>query len=114
MDLTTESGDVIDPITPDGLRQALGDDSFGKFAILSRSEDEFMQAGNNWNGSEECARYLKETGSDPWILEFRENRKNKRARGDRTLGEVIEVMIEYLEGGEEWRTRYWWVEQKLR
>lgn len=47
MNLTTESGDVIDPITPDGLREALRDDSFGKFAILSRTEEEFMQAGNN-------------------------------------------------------------------
>jgi hypothetical protein len=114
MNLSMEESGVIDPITSDSLREALGDDSFGKFAILSRSEDDFIQAGNNWDPSEECGRFLKETGSDPWILEYREGQKVRRARGNRTLDEVIAVFIEYLEGKEEWRTRFWWVEQKVK
>src|SRR5262245_6354895 len=82
------------------------------FAILSRSEEEFIQAGNNWQPGDECARFLQETRSDPWILEYRENGRLKRARGDRTLSEVIDVFQEYLAGTDEWRTRYWWLDQK--
>jgi len=109
MNLVTEEGGKIESVTEDTVRETLATDAFGKFAILSASDGEFIQTGNNWQPGEACARFLKENDSDPWILEYREDGRQFRARGDRTLDEVIGAFVAYLHAKQEWRKQFWWI-----
>jgi hypothetical protein len=58
MTLTTEDmGDVPD-VDVATLDEVLGTDAFGKFAILSKAEKAFIQAGNDWQAGAECKATL--------------------------------------------------------
>ena len=48
MKLLTEELGEFDAVTPEQITEALGEDAFGKFAILESSPEAFMQVGNNW------------------------------------------------------------------
>ncbi len=73
MTLTTEDHDDIPDVDAATLDEVLRSDGFGKFAILSTSEEEFIQAGNDWQPNEQCRAFLHEHNSDPWLLEYRES-----------------------------------------
>ncbi len=107
---TEEQGDVND-VTEPVLRRILDEDAFGKFAILSRSAKEFMQAACEWDPSPECAAFLEQHGSDPWVLEYRDpaTRKQFRAEGQLTLGQVRDAFIAYLNNETTWHARFSWV-----
>ena len=108
MTLTTEDlGDVpdVDGVT---LDEVLLSDGFGKFAILSDSELEFIQAGNDWQPGEECRAFMQAHDSDPWVLEFREGKHQFRAASNVTLEQVRQAFGLYLAGRQEWRSHFAW------
>src|SRR5690348_13699540 len=101
MTLTTEElGDVpdVDAMTLDEVIQS---DSFGKFAVLCMSDDEFIQAGNDWQPTDTCQAFLEKHESDPWVLEFREAGQQYVATGNVTLEQVRQAFQSYLAGGPE-------------
>lgn len=111
MDLTTEELGEFTNVETDDLVRILDEDAFGGFVILSRAEEEFLQAGNNWSPDDECATFLERYDSDPWVLEYREpSGKQYQTCRNVTLAEVKEAFLSYLRGGTEWRDRFEWSE----
>jgi hypothetical protein len=113
MTLTTEEmGDVPD-VDAAAMDEVLVSDVFGKFAILSASDEAFIQAGNDWQPGPDCAAFLAAHESDPWVLEYREGGRQFRAAGHVTLDHVRSAFASYLAGGSEWRTGLEWGELRL-
>ena len=113
MTLTTEDmGDVPD-VDAAAMDEVLATDAFGKFAILSASDEAFIQAGNDWQPGAECSAFMDAHGSDPWVLEYREGGQQFRAAGPVTLDQVQLAFRSYLAGGSEWRTGFAWGELEL-
>lgn len=48
MILTTEELGSMADVTATSLDETLAADAFGKFAVLSAADTEFIQAGNDW------------------------------------------------------------------
>ncbi|MBL8798215.1 MAG: hypothetical protein JNM56_30250 [Planctomycetia bacterium] len=110
MKLTTEElGDVPD-VNAAVLDETLASDAFGKFAVLSASDDRFIQAGNDWQPGEACRAFMQAHDSDPWLLEYREGGPQFRAIGHVTQEQVRQAFRSYLAGGTEWRTGFAWRE----
>ncbi|MEV6923015.1 hypothetical protein AB0M46_00675 [Dactylosporangium sp. NPDC051485] len=113
MTLTTEDlGDVPD-VNAATLDELLASDAFGKFAALSASDEEFIQASNEWEPGAACAAFMQAHGSDPWVMEYRERGQQFRAEGQVTLEQVRQAFQSYLLGGSEWRTAFAWSEIAL-
>lgn len=113
MTFTTEDlGDVPD-VDIAALDEVLASDGFGKFAILSVSEEEFLQAGNDWQPDEECRAFQQAHSSDPWVLEFRAGGRQYQASERISLDQVRDAFRSYLAGGSEWRTGFAWAELDL-
>jgi hypothetical protein len=110
MTLTTEDLRDISNVDAATVDEALRSDGFGKFAILSVSEQEFIQAGNDWQPDEECRAFLQRYDSDPWLLEYRESDRRFRAAGHVTLEQVRQAFRSYLARGSEWRLAFAWAE----
>jgi hypothetical protein len=110
MQLETEDLQPIDDVTTESLREILESDAFGKFAILADSEKSFIQAASDWRPTDECAQFLKQNDSDPWILEYHDGSTDThyRARGYRTLKDVIDAFTRYLVRDESWRSNIDW------
>jgi len=114
MTLTTEDfGDALD-VNAATLDEILLTDMFGKFAILSASEKEFIQAGNDWEPSEECSAFMRLHDSDPWTIEYREGERMFQAVGKVTLEQARLAFHSYLAGGQEWRSNFTWSEIFIR
>jgi hypothetical protein len=80
MTLTTEEmGDVPD-VDAAMFDEVLSYDAFGKFAILSKSDEEFIHAGCDWRPDNATKAFLAATGSDPWMLAYREGGRQLSAR----------------------------------
>jgi hypothetical protein len=111
--LTTEELGEFHEVTGADIDRILRDDSFGKFAVLSSSEGDFIQAGNDWEPSPECSAFVKLHGSDPWVLEYRDGLSDRlfRASGQITLDQVRHAFLSFLSGQEEWRQWFTWREQ---
>jgi|GEM_PF-2326782 len=110
MTLTTdEDGDTTN-VTVQQLEAALAGDAFGKFAVLSDSDDSFVQAGNAWEPGANCERFLKRHDSDPWVLEYREAESGTQYRvvGWVTLAHVVATFRAYLGGDPNWHAEYEW------
>lgn len=108
MTLTTEEmGDVPD-VDAATLDEVVGYDAFGKFAILSKSDEEFIQAGCDWRPDEATKAFLAAIGSDPWVLEYREGGRQFSVEGHVTLERVRQAFQSYLAGSSEWRTEFVW------
>lgn len=105
MKLTTELFGDIPEVDASMLDELLATDAFGKFAVLAASEDDYIQAGNDWQPGEECAAFLKRNDSDPWVLEYREHGQQYRATPV-TLAQVRAAFREYLSGRREWRSGF--------
>jgi len=113
MTLTTEDmGDVPD-VDAASMDDTLATDAFGKFAILSASEEAFIQAGCDWQPGPECEAFMDAHGSDPWVLEYREGGQQFRAAGHVTLDQVRQAFRSYLASGQEWRSGFAWGELEL-
>ena len=112
MQLTTEDLGEIAVVKADELSRILDDDAFGGFVVLAASEHSYIQAANNWAAGKDCEAFIERHGSDPWILEYRDeaSKKQFQANRDVTLAEVKEAFLVYLRGGFEWRTRFQWNE----
>jgi hypothetical protein len=63
------------------LDEVLASDGFGKFAVLSASEEVFIQAANDWEPADAWRAFLAAHDSDPWVLEYREGGRQFRAVG---------------------------------
>ncbi len=113
MTLTTEDHDDIPDVDAATLDEVLRSDGFGKFAILSTSEEEFIQAGNDWQPNEQCRAFLHEHNSDPWLLEYRESGRQFRAAGHVTLEQVRDAFLSYLSAGVQWRSAFVGAELRL-
>jgi hypothetical protein len=111
MTVTTEELSDVPDVNAATLDVLLTSDAFGKFVILSASDGEFIQAGNDWEPGAVCAAFLRTHGSDPWVLEYRERAQQFRAEGQVTLEQVRQAFQSYLAGGSEWRTAHAWNEQ---
>jgi hypothetical protein len=116
MQLTTEELPEIENVTTTDISRIFTEDAFGKFAILSASDKAFIQAGCVWDVGEECAKFMEETGSDPFILEYRDAETGRvfAATTHLTLDQITEVFLEYLKGDDSWRSRYTWKRAKSR
>jgi hypothetical protein len=113
MTLTTEDlGDIPD-VDATAVDEVLRSDAFGKFAILLASNQEFIQAGNDWQPGEECRAFLQQHDSDPWLLEYRESGRQFRAAGHVTLQQVQQAFQAYLTGRLEWRLGFVWTELQV-
>jgi hypothetical protein len=110
MTLITEDFGSVPDVNAATLDEALRSDAFGKFAILEASTQEFIQAGNDWQPSDECRVFMKSHGSDPWALEYREGERQFQAAGYVTLEQVLKAFHSYLAGGQEWRSSFAWSE----
>lgn len=109
MNLITEELGVSQDIQPGELDRVLREDSFGKFAILSVSERVFLQAASAWNPGAECAAFVRETGSDPWVLEYGEAGAVFRADAPLTDAQVRAAFLAYLSGERSWHGAHTWV-----
>jgi hypothetical protein len=111
--LTTEDlGDVPD-VDAAAMDEVLASDAFGKFAILSASEEAFLQAGNDWQPDAACREFMEAHESDPWVLEYREDGRRYQAAGRVTLDQVRQAFRSYVSGGSEWRAGFAWGELEL-
>ncbi|MBN9524192.1 hypothetical protein J0H58_37725 [bacterium] len=108
MTLTTEDMGDLSDVDPAAMDELLASDGFGKFAVLSVSDEAFLQAGNNWQPTPECEAFMAEHGSDPWVLEYRADGQQFRAAGPVTLDQVRKAFLSYLTAGPEWRTGVRW------
>jgi hypothetical protein len=113
--LTTEDLGDLPNVTAADIDRILPTDSFGKFAILSQAETIFIQAGNDWQVGPECAAFLKQHNSDPWVLEYRDGKSGKQyqAKGRLTLDQVRLAFLSYLAGGNDWLKAHAWEELQL-
>jgi hypothetical protein len=111
MMITEELGETQNVSAAD-IDRILATDSFGKFAVLSASDSVFMQAGNDWQPSPECDAFLKRTGSDPWVLEYRDGESGTqyRALGQLTLEQVRLAFLSYLASSKDWHQAHTWNE----
>lgn len=107
--ITEDLGEALD-VDAAALDEALLSERFGKFAVLSASAHEFIQAGNDWRPGEECSAFLQSHGSDPLVLEYREDERQFQAAGKVTLEQVRQAFHSYLAGGQEWRSNFAWSE----
>jgi len=108
MILTTEEfGDLpdVDAASLDGV---FTEDAFGKFAILSASETDFIQIGNAWKPDEETRAFLQAHHSDPWVLQYREGLQLFEASGLVTLDQARQAFVSYLAGQSQWRNQFRW------
>jgi hypothetical protein len=113
MTLTTEAlGDAPD-LSAEALDELLTSDAFGNFAILNASDEQFIQAGNDWQPGAACTDFVETHDSDPWVLEYREDGRQFRAEGQVTLEQVRQAFQSYLVGGSEWRSGLTWGEMAL-
>jgi hypothetical protein len=110
MTLTTEDLGDVPNVSAAALDEVLASDAFGKFAVLSASDAEFIQAGNDWQPGAACRAFLEAHGSAPWVLEYGEGGRLFRAVGPVTLEQVRRAFRSYLAGGSEWRTGFTWGE----
>jgi hypothetical protein len=116
MKLTTEELPEIESANEADIRRILAEDVFGKFAILSASETAFIQAACVWDPGKECAKFMEETGSDPFILEYRDAKTGRlfAATTQLTLDQITQVFLEYLQGDESWQSRFTWKRVKAQ
>jgi hypothetical protein len=113
MTLTTEDLGEIPDVDGLTLDEVLASDGFGKFAILSVSDEAFIQAGNDWQPDAACKAFMKANDSDPWVLEYREAGRQFRAAAHVTLEQVRRAFRSYLAGGLEWRSGFVWARLEL-
>jgi len=109
MTLTTEDlGDTPD-IAAAEMDALLAEDAFGKFVILSATEDVFIQAACEWEPTPECDAFRMLHHSDPWILEYRqEDGRQFQANGHVTLDQVRGAFAGYLAGDAMWKDLFKW------
>ncbi|MFO0823735.1 MAG: hypothetical protein U0792_11560 [Gemmataceae bacterium] len=109
MRLTTEELPEIDEVTPAEIEQILTDDVFGKFVVLG-DDEAFIQAACVWEPGTECSRFIQETGSDPFCLEYRDGKTGQLFGAEEhvTLEQVKLAFLEYLGGRMDWLTRFVW------
>ena len=113
MMLTTEEFGDLPDLDAKAIDDVLATDAFGKFAILSRSEEEFVQAGNDWHPGEACTEFMVAHDSDPWLLEYHESGRQLRAAEHVTLDQVRQAFRSYLAGETDWQSAFAWDELKL-
>jgi hypothetical protein len=113
MKLSTEDMGDLPEVDAAAMDELLATDLFGKFAILSASDDAFIQAGNDWKPGVACRAFMDSHDSDPWMLEYREGRQQFRATGHVTLDQVRHAFRSYLVGGSEWRSDFAWGKLEL-
>jgi hypothetical protein len=116
MKLTTEELPSIEAVTEADIERIFADEVFGKFVILSASDDCFIQAASVWSPTKECTDFLQSTGSDPYCLEFRDSALGRlfSANEQVTLASVKSAFLDYLRGRTSWRDQFEWVEIQSR
>ena len=108
MRLTTEEMGNLPDVDAATLDEVLGSDACGKFAILSKSDEEFIQTGCDWRPDKATEAFLAATGSDPWVLQHRAGGRQFSVEGRVTLEQVRQAFQSYLAGRPEWRTGFAW------
>lgn len=104
--LSAEEIDDAPNVDAAKLDEVLGSDALGKFAILNKSDGEFIQAACDWRPDEATKAFLATTGSDPWVLEYQENGRHHSVEGHVTLEQALQAFQWCLAGGSEWRIAF--------
>ena len=117
MNLEAEEIEPIANVTENDL-DCVFDESqtaFGKFVILSASDDAFIQSACTWEPTDKSKEFNQRTRSDPYCLEYRDPDSDKQfaAIGEFTLLQIKDAFVEYLRGTEAWKQDREWVEVKL-
>lgn len=133
MRLSAEKLKEVADVTAADIEHVLAENSFGDFAILSASDDDFIQVACNWNpvvvlasdhDSLQVARNCalsEEAGDlfsrrhDSWALEYRDGTTGMqfKARRDLTLVQVKEAFLSYLRGDRAWHDAHTWEELEI-
>jgi hypothetical protein len=110
MKLTTEDAAEIESPSADDIDATLVGDSFGSYAILERTPDDYIQIGNAWQPDGATKEFIAKTGSDPWILEYHvpDVDCNRRADGFVTLDDARRAFKLFCSGDVSWREWYTW------
>jgi hypothetical protein len=110
MTLITEEMPEVDAPSEAAIRELLSSDAFGKFAILSASDDTFIQIASAWDPTPACQAFLKEHRSDPWILEIRTGgpATHLRVRGFVTLEIAQRAFQDFMRGHSGWQQAFEW------
>jgi hypothetical protein len=82
--MTEEIGDVPD-VDAATLDEVLGYDAFGKFGILTKSDEEFIQTDCDWRPDKAIGAFLAATGSDLWVLKYRKKGRQFSVEGSRDV-----------------------------
>ena len=112
--LQAEDIEPIDNVTEDDLERIFDESrtAFGKFVILFASDDAFIQSACTWQPTDESKRFIEQTGSEPFCLEYRDPNSGKlfAAAGDFTLSQIRDAFIEYHNGRDTWKQGKVWEE----
>lgn len=113
--LSGETIEDIHDVDAETIRRVLQSDSFGGFVILSASDEGFIQAGNNWAATPECTSFMERNDSDPWILEYRDEKDGKLFShpADVTLKQVESAFLSFLESDGRFLEMFEWTEVEL-
>ena len=116
----------MDDVSEDVIERAFDQKALGGFAQLWISDDVFLQARCRGRPSKcvppddplvkELWTFIKETGSEPWKLEYIDGaeRKEYKAQGDLTLEQVRIAFADFLRSGGHWRQDHAWEEVDAR
>ncbi len=114
MILQAEEIEPIDNVTEDDLERVFDESrtAFGKFVILLASDDAFIQSACTWQPTDESKRFIEQTGSEPYCLEYRDPDSGKlfAAVGDFTLLQIRDAFIEFHNGRDTWKQGKVWEE----
>ncbi|HTI51916.1 MAG TPA: hypothetical protein VL475_13225 [Planctomycetaceae bacterium] len=126
MELSLANNDTFPDAGEDEIRRAFADESdFGPYAILSPSDEEFLQVAEaQWATRETddvgawCQDYEAKTGHLPrnarrpawYVLEYRDPEQDAVFIATRVLSrsEVCEAVLDYIRGGTKWRRGRSW------
>ena len=101
MELETANSISASEATEADIERCFKDDlSRGEFVILTKEDGNFLQAAGEMQG--------------PFIVEYREVGIQYVTTRELSKSETKEIFLEYLRGGNEWKTSYEWKKIELK
>lgn len=110
MILTGEDLPAIHQVTQKHVAAVFDESDFGKFLVLARNENDFLQTACLWEPNPECNQFLQRTESLPYSLEYKDKSTGEMfaAQGWLTLQEIQKAFSEFLRGTDHWKQNKVW------